>query len=93
MTTSLDKWGGKAYIIRYIEVIEASLEISFDSTWISNLSINKNRNKKDSCRGLSRGGVSIQSPTRLFAKQDSSYYIYNIQIDLNLRAQKMSDRG
>jgi hypothetical protein len=41
MTSSLDRRLENSYFAPHIETTESVIEISFDSTWISNLSTNK----------------------------------------------------
>jgi hypothetical protein len=94
MTTSLDRGLENSYIASYIEVTEVGHEVLFHSTWISNLSTNK---KIGIRRITTEVDPEAGGPFNLIKgysiEQGSSYYIYNIQINLNLRTKKMSEIG
>jgi hypothetical protein len=68
--------------------------VPFDPTWIFNLCINK----KFGIRGIFAeiypdDSYSFNIQTCYSTKQDSSYYIYNKEINTNLRTQRMTKRG
>jgi hypothetical protein len=85
MTRSIERRFEDSYIAIYIEVTEADIEIPFDSTWISNLSTNKKIGIRIATEVDPDGGYPVNLQIGYSTKQGSSYYIYNIQIDQNLR--------
>jgi hypothetical protein len=66
----------------------------FDSTWISNLRTKKKIGIRmiDTDGDFGRG-YQINLQIGYSTKQSNKYYIYNIQIELNLIRQKISDIG
>jgi hypothetical protein len=90
----LDRRSENSYIASYIEVIKASIEITVDSTWIYYLCTNKKigiRRITDEVDPDDDYQFNLQIGYSI--KQDSSYYIYSIQIGINLRKHKMFKIG
>jgi hypothetical protein len=83
MTTSLGRQLENCYIVSYIEGAEAGIEITFDFTWISNLNITKKIEIRRIASEIDpQGDYQLNLQTGYSTKQDSSYYIYDIEIDL-----------
>jgi hypothetical protein len=90
MARSLEKRLENTYITSYIELTEVRIERHFDSTWIFNLNtIKKTEIRMINTEVYSEADYRFNLQIGYFTKQSSSYYIWNIQIDLNLRTQKM----
>jgi hypothetical protein len=92
MTTNLDRLLENIYISSYFELTEFCLEIPFNSVWIYDLNPNKKIGiRRIDAEGDPGGSYPFNLQIGYSTKQYGIYYIYNIQIDLNLRTQKTPD--
>jgi hypothetical protein len=86
MSSSLGRRLGNTSFSSSVEVTEADIEISFRSTWISNLNTNKKIGIGRIATELDHGGdYPFTLQIYYFTKQNSSSKIFNILIVLNLR--------
>jgi hypothetical protein len=86
MTSSLGRRLENTSFSSFAEVTETEVEISFHSTWISNLSTNKKIEIRRIVTELDPGdGYPFNLQIDYFTNQNSSYKIFNILIALNLR--------
>jgi hypothetical protein len=94
MTSSLDRRLENVYVVSKIEVTEAGLDITLNSTWINDLSSNKKiGNRRITAEIDPEAGYPFTLDMFYSTKQGSSYYIHYISININIARQRMSDIG
>jgi hypothetical protein len=90
----LDRRLENRYITSYIGAIETDIEIPFGSTWIFNLRTNtKIVIRRIPAEGDPQVGYPSDLQIGYSTNQRGWYYIKNIEIDINLRIQRMPDKG